>query len=69
MKHDVLKALVASDATDTAAAVGMVEINSELLTQVSGGMAHSSGAICTLSAECNGGGGSCWPRMPWASDQ
>ena len=43
--------------------VGMVEVNEDLLHQVSGGAAWSSGYICTISGECNGGS-SCWPRLP-----
>jgi hypothetical protein len=43
--------------------VGMVTINEELLNQVSGGVqAFSSGYICTISGECNGGK-SCWPSF------
>jgi len=64
MNNNVLKALAASDTTDMEAVVGMVEIDSELLTQVSGGLAWSSGHICTISGECNGGT-SCWPQMPY----
>lgn len=63
MKNNVLDAIVASDAADMADVVGMVEINAELLTQVSGGLAASSGWICTISGECNGGT-SCWPTLP-----
>lgn len=62
MKNNVLSALIASDAADMENLVGMVEIKEELLTQVSGGLAASSGYICTVSGECNGGS-SCWPRQ------
>lgn len=67
MKNNVLNALVASDAADMENVVGMVEINGELLNQVGGGLAASSGYICTISGECNGGT-SCWPHMAAAAE-
>jgi hypothetical protein len=42
-------------------AVGVVEIDEELLTQVSGGF--SSGYIDTISGECMGGF-NCWRLVP-----
>jgi hypothetical protein len=61
MKNNVLNALVASDAAGMANAVGVVEIDEELLTQVSGGF--SSGYIDTISGECMGGF-NCWRLVP-----
>jgi hypothetical protein len=62
MKNNVLSALSASNAADMEHLVGMVEIKEELLTQVGGGLMASSGYICTISGECNGGT-SCWPQL------
>ncbi|MDC8760953.1 hypothetical protein [Janthinobacterium fluminis] len=69
-KKNVLNALVQSDSDQSAMteSLGMVEIKEELLHQVSGGLAWSSGYICTVSGECSGGR-SCWPRWPHPSDK
>ena len=69
-KNDILTKLneEAHDEAAVTEVVGMVVLNDELLNQVSGGLAHSSGAICTISAECNGGS-SCAPHWPWQNQQ
>lgn len=66
MSKNILSAMQAMEQDQAAMdqAVGMVVINEELLHQVSGGLAWSSGYICTISGECNGGR-SCWPRLPY----
>ena len=66
MSKNVLAALEMSDNNQAAMTevVGMVVIDKDLLSNISGGMAMpSSGYICTYSAECNGGS-SCNPFYP-----
>ena len=54
---DILKALKnrEHDADALNEIIGPVVVKNEFLHQVSGGLAYSSGWICTVSAECAGG--------------
>ncbi|MBA3487894.1 MAG: hypothetical protein H0T88_12025 [Lysobacter sp.] len=57
--NSILKMWKQSESQDAMTQVaGTPIVDENLLRQVSGGW---SGWYCTISGECNGGGGSCWP--------
>jgi hypothetical protein len=65
--NNILNAWKQSESQDGLAAVaGTPIVDEALLRQVSGGkLLPSSGMVCTLSAECNAGQGSCGIGWPW----
>jgi hypothetical protein len=63
--NSILNAWKQSEGRDSIANVaGAVVVDENLLRQIGGGaLSSSSGYICTISGECNGGR-SCWPWRP-----